>query len=562
MAIGKKTLERLQVELTADDSKLKGALGKASDSVSRFGDGLQKLKAVALPVAGAVAGIGGAALGAAVKAGRMADTLLDLSDQTGLSTDALQEYRRVTNFAGVEMDAVARAAEQMTLRFSRGAEGSADLRQGLSQLGISAKDAEGNIRPMGEIVDEAITGLAGMANETERNILATKLFSRGANELAPILGMGADEIARLREEAHEMGIVIGEDGLESANNFRQSYDSLQQTLGNVADEIGVRLAPTFTTLAATIESDWIPVIRSVTDAFAFVIEGAALLPASFKLIWLDVQAVFVQAVDAIGGTLGRLGEKIPFIGEKIGHLREQVQGWADTELTALTEKMDEVALGTVRATDAIRDQTGAIGEHAAAAASGAGVVAKAAGFEQVALLDLQNTIQGLAIAHQELEAVAVGTSQSIQIKAGSAFQQMADRVQISANQVLGAVTQVLNKLTGGGGIFGAISGAIGGFLSGGPIGGALGFIGGLAEGGTIRPGQSAIVGEAGPELITPGVTTTVTPMSQPSPSVADALLRALERPPQPITPDGLAVDTFWRQAFSALVQDGKARGVL
>lgn len=563
MAIGKKTLERLSVELTADDRELRSVLGNATKSLSGIGSKLRTFGAALAPVAGAFAAVGGAAVAVSLKAGRMADELLDLSDMTGLTTDQLQEFRRVTNQAGVDTDVLAEAAKKMTVRMATGAEGSADLRQGLKSLGISARDAEGNLRPMSEVMDESIVALAGMADEATRNVTATKLFGRSAAELAPVLGLGADEIERLRGEAHDLGLVIGGDALENANRFRQTWDGLQQELGGVVARVGVDLIPTMQTLADKVSGSWRPAIEKVADSFVFVVEAAVGFGDNLKKIWIGIQGITLHAVQGIIGAVAELGARIPIIGDKIAVLGDRFDAWANTSMANLRDQMDALGASTAATTATIRDQTAAAGENAVAMTRSAAAVAKAAGFEEIALLNLENTLEGLRIAHQDLEMVAVGTAQNINIKASGAFTEMADAVRRNANAVLGAVQRVLQRLSGGGGILGGIVGGITGFLSGGPIGAGLGFAGGVglfAEGGRIAAGDIGIVGERGPEVITGPAN--VTPIVERSGPTDAQISRLIAAAPRGQTPSEIAANTWWRQVFSELVLDGRARGVL
>jgi len=552
-----KTLERLSVALTADDSELRSVFGRAAKPIEGFRSKLGSLKAVAAPVAGAVAAIGGAALAAVAKTGRLADELLDLSDMTGLTTDQLQEYRRVTNQAGVDTDVVADAAKRLTQRMSTGAEGSADMRRALASLGISAKDAEGNLRPMGKIVDEAITALASMEDETQRNVEAQRLFGRSASELAPVLALGSDEIVRLREEAHEMGLVLSGEQLEAANSFRKSWDSISQQLAGVVTQIGADLAPSFGRLATAIDQDGMPALSALADGFVFVVESAIDFKDNLSRIWIGVQGIVIHAVDRILAALAGLTEGIPFLGTKIGEVREQFAGWAAVEMAELRTAMDDVGAATSRATETIEAQTQAMGRNAEAARQAAAAVAESAQFEEVALLDLRNTVQGLGIAHEDLERVAVASSANINIKASGAFQQMADAVSANAHRVLGAVTQVLNKLSGGGGILGGITGAIGGFISGGPIGALTGFVGGLAEGGPIPRGGTALVGERGPELVTAGVRSFVSPLEGMTLRIDPS---SIPDPPPTQSPEAAAISIWYLRLMSAMVVDFKPRG--
>lgn len=90
----------------------------------------------------------------------------------------------------------------------------------------------------------------------------------------------------------------------------------------------------------------------------------------------------------------------------------------------------------------------------------------------------------------------------------------------------------------------------------------LGFeIPGRASGGPIRPNQPYLVGERGPELIVPKSAGNVIANDR---LMGGGVLRldasSLPERPRAVTPDALAMDDWWRRAFSSLYLDRVDRG--
>src|SRR5690625_708609 len=144
-----------------------------SRSMSRSGRAISRNFTVPLAAAGA------AAFAAAVRIGGAADELLGVEEQTGLSPDALQEFRRVATIAGADQDAVADAAGRLSRRLKAIGEESTAVQSTLSRLGVRARDAEGNLRSMDDVLPELIHAFQGMEDITERNSLAVEVFGRG-----------------------------------------------------------------------------------------------------------------------------------------------------------------------------------------------------------------------------------------------------------------------------------------------------------------------------------------------------------------------------------------------
>ena len=180
-----------------------------SADIQKAGQGLQSFgKAMSVGVTAPVVAAGAAALVAADKLGSYADRILDLEQITGLTTDTLQEFENVARIAGVSSEVLAGAAEAVTRRLRAAGEESATFTANVQALGVSTRDANGNLRSTNDLVPEIITKLQGMSDITERNAIASQIFGRSASELAPVLGLTAQGFAEARQQARDMGQVL------------------------------------------------------------------------------------------------------------------------------------------------------------------------------------------------------------------------------------------------------------------------------------------------------------------------------------------------------------------
>lgn len=162
--------------------------------------------------------------------GKYADELFDLADATGMSAKAIQEWQWVAKSAGVDTNTVTTAVEGLTQKLARGGE-SSPLNRALEELGVYARDASGQLRNGGEVANEVINRLADLENVTDRNVKGAQIFGGAWKELAPILALGKDAIQDLKTEANELGVVMSEDDLKAANDFRVETEKLSTRIG-------------------------------------------------------------------------------------------------------------------------------------------------------------------------------------------------------------------------------------------------------------------------------------------------------------------------------------------
>ena len=243
-----RTEKEMRAKITADDRDFKKKTEGAKKQGKSFGQtmaGVAKLIGAAFVLKKAYDGIK-RLIGGMME---MADRLLDLSDMTGMTTDALQEWQYVSKIAGVNTEAVSNAAQNLTNRFQNLYREQSPISRGFREMGIEAFNASGELRNTGDIVDDVITTLAEMENATERNAYGAQLFGGSWKDLAPILAMGAEGIEKVKQEARDMGVVMDREAIEKANELRQAKVRLSEATGALWRELGSKLVPVLTTLA-------------------------------------------------------------------------------------------------------------------------------------------------------------------------------------------------------------------------------------------------------------------------------------------------------------------------
>lgn len=241
-----KTMSKTTTNISGQTKKAGTAIKKETDQVSKKMGGLNKTIAnVGKTLVGAFAaravyrGISNLVTGL----GEKADRLLDLQDITGIATDKLQEYEYVARIAGVSTEALARASEGLTRRMSNATSEASPFNRAMADLGITVRTASGELRGGDKIMDDIIGTLAEMENVTERNMIGQQAFGGAWRDMAPILSLGAKGIEELRQEAHDMGVVLDGEALESANEFRQGWVRVGQQFDAVKNQIGLDLIP-------------------------------------------------------------------------------------------------------------------------------------------------------------------------------------------------------------------------------------------------------------------------------------------------------------------------------
>ena len=274
----------------------------ASKGLKNFGRKAERTgKNLSRSLTGPILAIGTGLIALQKSTGNYADELLDLSEITGISTDALQEWRNVSRIAGVETDALANAASGLSRRLRGIGEESGAAFDAAEQLGINFKNASGEIRDTDSIMSDAISRLSEMEPGLERAGLAGDLFGRRWEQIAPILGMTAQEIDHARQEAHDLGMVLDGEALKAANEFRQAFEKLQERITFAAHKLAIDFMP-------IVKKELIPMLESGMEKLQGLANRFRSLDMEAQKNALTLAAVAVAAGPAlvIFGKLARV----------------------------------------------------------------------------------------------------------------------------------------------------------------------------------------------------------------------------------------------------------------
>ena len=214
------SLRKLEAAAAASNvtlTKVSQTFGKISDASGKVA---QATKGISTAAGGALAGIAGLAY----KSVQAADDLNTLAKQTGISTAELQKMQYASDLIDVSVDSITGAMTKMKKNM---ASTSKDTQAAFQKIGVSAQDSNGQLRDATSVFYEVLEGLSHVANETERDTLAMQLFGRSADELAGIVDDGGAALRELGLEAEQLGLIMDQQTLDSLNNVNDAVDKLK-----------------------------------------------------------------------------------------------------------------------------------------------------------------------------------------------------------------------------------------------------------------------------------------------------------------------------------------------
>ncbi len=220
--------------------KFATAMGKVGKAGKDFaGDVLE----TAAKIAGVTAAAAAAIFGVVHGFSEAGDNIEMMSKRLGLTTDAYQELSYAAKKADVDQETFDATMGKFSKNIAEAAAGSGEALVGFNALGISIRDANGKIKPMDTLLPQVAEKMKNIQNQSVRNAIAAKIFGKEGAKLNGIFEEGAEGLARLRKEAHDVGAVMTPEQIKTAAEFDDGLKSITATLLGVRNTIGAALAP-------------------------------------------------------------------------------------------------------------------------------------------------------------------------------------------------------------------------------------------------------------------------------------------------------------------------------
>ncbi len=298
---------------------------KLPDSITKTADGLGSIPTSTAVAAGAFAAV----LAVVVKlekklmdmtkeAADSAKNLVDMSSQTGISTENLQAFQYAEDFIGVSTDTIADSLKDLTTKMSDAANGNEDVIEKFDQLGVSIYDADGNLRNAEDTFWDVVDSLGEMSNQTERDALAMDLINESAQKLNPLIEIGSEGFKKYADEAENVGYILSNDQLKALTDVDEAQNRLLKSQEAVSKQISAEYAPymsdALNETRELIEKVGTALIDSgAVDAFGSILDSAVSLLEPLGDLVSDLLPPLGVLLQGVAGTIAWIADTINLI---------------------------------------------------------------------------------------------------------------------------------------------------------------------------------------------------------------------------------------------------------
>lgn len=282
---------------------LSAGVGEAKVGVeglaSRAGMAGTALSAFGFAGVAVAAVLGTVAIAATAAFSAMGDAaiLTDTADRIGVTVERLQEWRYAADEAGVDAAKFESGLEKLNGvlgRFKLGI-GDGKLKPVFEELGITKEQLD-NVQTSDQLLVLLADTLGQVQDRAQQVALARAL---GIEDLLPLLRLGTEGLAGLRDEAHELGLVLDNETVAALDEADRKMELAGQQMRIIRDTAVAPLAGAFSDVAGMVAKSSVEIANMTSR-----------LPS-----WGQALAQFATMLPVIGvpirGYLAALAKQMP-----------------------------------------------------------------------------------------------------------------------------------------------------------------------------------------------------------------------------------------------------------
>lgn len=271
-----------------------------------------------------------------------ADEMGDLAAKIGVNVTTLSEFETAAKASGASLEGLATGFKFLAKNAADAAAGNTDMEATFKALGVSVKDAAGNLRSTEEIFLDIADTFAGAEDGAAKTALSLKALGKSGAELIPTLNLGRDGLQGYREEALALGTVLDKDLVAASDRYQDSL---------------VSLGTAWTGVQTQLAAGFIPVLANVSEHLLQAIKDLGIGDGRLKEFGETVGEFVGGKLEEVIGIIERFGETAKEIGfgEAIKQALEEASGFVGEQATALGRQIgtaimagiSEVVLGAI-----------------------------------------------------------------------------------------------------------------------------------------------------------------------------------------------------------------------
>lgn len=321
------------------------ALDRATGKLTR---GLGGLAAGATALGVAVTAAAAGVLKLTMDIAAQADEIAKHSTRIGVTVESYQELSHAMELSGGSIGEASSSIRRLSGNMLDASQGVSTAVDAFAGLGIEAATAAGGLRSVDDVLADIADEFAGMEDGSLKTARAMELFGRSGAALIPLLNQGSEGIAEMRQEAHDLGLVISDETAAAAEALNDDVTRLRGVAGGFAREIATELIPTLRDMANSL----IDAVRgsqdlagTIADLSGDALQGFVEILRTVATAVTSVTQTFLwwkMAYEVVAATANDSGRRVDQFGDSIRSSAQQTQDQIEA-LERLEEQLENMS---------------------------------------------------------------------------------------------------------------------------------------------------------------------------------------------------------------------------
>lgn len=149
------------------------------------------------------------------------DNLAVLSEKTGIAVNVLTQFQNAAKQSNVPVEALEKTLKKFNQNL--GDPNNSKFKDTLRDIGVSARDANGNLKGSDVVLKQVSDKFASMKDGPQKAAAAVALFGKSGSDIIPILNMGSEEI-------ENWGLKMANEFPERARKFNDAIEATNKLM--------------------------------------------------------------------------------------------------------------------------------------------------------------------------------------------------------------------------------------------------------------------------------------------------------------------------------------------
>ena len=185
---------------------------------------------------------------------------------------------------------------------------------GLVALGMVTRDSTGALVDGQAAMKNAITTIQEYKVGQDQNIISQKLFGRSAAEVAPLLKLTDEVMAKAAKTAETLGLKVGVDNVKATRQYQMALNEFKLVLTSIEMKIGADLIPALDKMAFYLNSVGPAASQTLVAAIKVIISVLDVFTSALRISG----SAFAAWAGTVYAGLSRLPGQIDAIKDKTG----------------------------------------------------------------------------------------------------------------------------------------------------------------------------------------------------------------------------------------------------